>query len=177
MHIRPVDGEPEGRRGTARTKASRLAGQHAGLLRLLAGVDLHEQTRALADARHLLGESARELGPVDGLDHVEQRDRLAHLVRLQRTDQMQLDAGMARLQRRPFGLRLLHAVLAEAALARADRLLDDGGRHGLGHGDQLDACGIAAGGLAPRERSPQATRLSRAGTSFAVGGSALMTAL
>ena len=103
---------------TQRDERFGLARQHAGLLRLLAGVDLHEQTRALASARHFLGESARELWPVDGLDHVEQGDRLAHLVRLQRTDEMKLDAGMALLQRRPFGLRLLHAILAEA---RADQ--------------------------------------------------------
>ena len=96
-----------------------LAREHAGLLRLLAGIDLHEEARALAGAFDLLGERARELRPVDGLDHVEQRDRLAHLVRLQRTDEMQLDAGWRSLQRRPFGVRLLHAVLAEAALASA----------------------------------------------------------
>ena len=39
------------------------------------------------------------------------------LVGLQRADQMQLDVGKACLQRRPFALRLLHAVLAEDALA------------------------------------------------------------
>ena len=146
MHISPSMERPKVSRHSA-TKAFRLAGGDAGLLRLLAGVDLHEEPRALAHARHFLGERARELGPVDGLDHVEQVDRLAHLVRLQRTDQVELDAGMARFQRRPFACRLLHAVLAEAALARADRLLDDGGGDGLGHGHQLDACGVAAGGL------------------------------
>ncbi len=37
---------------------------------------------------------------------------------------MKLDAGMALFQRGPFGLRLLHPVLAEAALAGGDGLLD-----------------------------------------------------
>ena len=43
-----------------------------------------------------------------------------HLVGLQRADQMQLDLGMTLLQLRPFGLCLLHAVLAEDALAGED---------------------------------------------------------
>ena len=122
-----VDGEPEGV-AAERDEGLRLGRSDTGLLRLLAGVHLHEEARALAGARHFLGESARELRPVDGLDHVEQLNRLAHLVRLQRTDEVKLEAGMALLQRRPFRLRLLHAVLAEDALARGDRLLDDGGR-------------------------------------------------
>ena len=70
------------------TNASVSVGQHAGLLRLHAGVDLHEQTRSLADIRNFLCESASEFWPVDGLDDVEQGNRLAHFVRLQRPDEM-----------------------------------------------------------------------------------------
>ena len=98
-------------------EAAGLPGHDAGLLRLLAGVDLDEQLQALALLGHLLGDGLGDLGPVDGVDGVEQRDRLLGLVGLQRADQVQLDAGIALAQRRPLGLGLLHAVLAEDAMA------------------------------------------------------------
>ena len=44
--------------------------------------------------------------------------------------------GMPRLQRRPFGLGLLHAVLAEHALAGRDHRLDRLGPERLGDRDQ-----------------------------------------
>src|SRR5665809_61848 len=89
----------------------------------------------------------RELRPVDSLDHIKQSHRLTHLVRLQRPDQMKLDIRMMLLQRRPFGLRLLHPVLAEYSLAGVDRALDDLGGYGFGHSDQLYRAGIATRGL------------------------------
>ena len=127
----------------AATKAVRLGGKHARFLRLLSGIDLHQQSRPLAGPLELGGKSGGKLRPVEALDHVEQFDGVANLVRLQRADQMQLEIGMARLKRRIFRLRFLHAVLAEAALTELDRLLDDVLRHGLGHGDKLD-CGFVA---------------------------------
>ena len=145
MHIKPVDDEPE-RVAAQRDEGVGLGRKHAGLLRLLAGVDLHEKPRTLVRARHFLGERAGELGPVDRLDHIEQRDRLAHLVRLERADEMKLDAGMTLSQGRPLGLCLLHPVLAEDALTRVDRLLDHFGRHGLAHRHQPYRLGIAIGG-------------------------------
>ena len=60
---------------------------------------------------------------------------------------MKLDAGMPLFQRRPFGMRLLHAVLAEHALTYRDRLLDDGSGDGLGHRDKLDALRLAPRGF------------------------------
>jgi hypothetical protein len=58
------------------------------------------------------------------VDRIEQRHRLFRLVRLQRADEVELDAAMALLERGPFRLRLLHAILAEHALAGSDHGLD-----------------------------------------------------
>ena len=137
MHIKPSMTSPCSSRHAA-TKASRLGGKHARLLRLLSGVDLHQQSRALAGALELRGKRGGKLRPVEALDHVEQFDGVANLVRLQRADQMQLEIRMTRLKRRVFRLRFLHAVLAEAALTELDRLLDDVLGYGLGDGDKLD---------------------------------------
>ena len=52
---------------------------------------------------------------------------------------------MARDQRRPFGLGLLHPVFAEHALSGGDDRLDRFGAEGLRHRDQRDGCGIAPG--------------------------------
>jgi len=130
---------------TERDELIGLRWNHAGLLRLLSGIDLNEEARVLAGSRHLLGESARKLGAIDRLDRIEQRDRLAHLVGLERSDEMELDICVALLQCGPFRMRLLHAILAELALTGVDRLLDDIRRNGLGHGDELDGSGIASG--------------------------------
>ena len=43
-----------------------------------------------------LGQHAGELRPVDGLDHVEQRDHVLRLVGLERADQVQLEVRVAR---------------------------------------------------------------------------------
>ena len=58
---------------------------------------------------------------------------------------MQLDAGMALAQRRPFGLGLLHAVLAEQAMAGVEDGLDVLGAKRLGDGDKMDGGRIALG--------------------------------
>ena len=138
----PIDGKPESL-AAERDESLRLAGNDAGLLRLFAGIDLHEEAQAPAGARHLFGERAREFRPVDGLDDVEQRDGVAHLVRLQRTDQMQLDIGIALFQRRPLADRFLDPVLAEAALPQRDRLGDDGSGDRFRHRHELDRVWLA----------------------------------
>ena len=96
---------------------------------------------------------------VDRMDRVEQRDRFLRLVGLQRPDQVQRDPVMGGAQRRPFRLRLLHAVLAEHALAGRNHRLDRLRPEGLRDRDQRHrrrlARGVAAGrhdlGLHPRE--------------------------
>src|SRR6185312_10911187 len=124
---------------------------NAGFLGLGAGIDLDEQRRAALLPRHFLGERRGKAVAVERMDGVEQGDGVARLVGLQRPDQVQRDAVMARQQRRPFGLGLLHAVLAEHALARFDHRRDRLGverfRNGnQGHAGRI-AAGLAAGGV------------------------------
>ena len=118
--------------------------QDARLLRLLAGIDLDEAGGPLAGPFHLLGERAGQALAVDRLDDVEQGHGIARLVGLQRTDQVQLEVGIFGLERGKLLLRLLHAVLAEHALAGVEQLADAIGAMGLGDGDQGDV-GRAAG--------------------------------
>ena len=72
----------------------------AGLLRLLAGVELHEQIRPAILLRDFLGQRFANARAVHRMDGIEQRDRFLGLVGLQRADQMQRKAGMRRDQRR-----------------------------------------------------------------------------
>ncbi len=58
---------------------------------------------------------------------------------------MQLDVREALFQRRPFSLGLLHAVLAEHALAGRDDGKDVLGLEGLGDGDERHGRGLALG--------------------------------
>jgi hypothetical protein len=58
---------------------------------------------------------------------------------------------------RPFGCRLLHAILAELALAGGNQRLDLIGPPPLGDGDQRDLLRLAASGLA---------RIGNAGANF-----------
>jgi hypothetical protein len=51
-------------------------------------------------------------------------------------------------QRRPFGLRFLHPILPEIALAGSNQRLDLLGRAPLGDGDQRDLFRLAARALA-----------------------------
>ena len=82
------------------------------------------------------------------MDGVEQRHRFLGLVGLQRADQVQRQAVVLGQKRRPFGLRLLHAVFAEHALAGGDRRLDRLGRKRLRHRDQRHLRRVAPGILA-----------------------------
>ncbi len=66
----------------------------------------------------------------------KQPDCLFRLVRLQRADHVQLDAGIAGAPSRPLGLRLLHVILAEDALALVEHRLDPLGRLQLADRDQ-----------------------------------------
>ncbi len=114
------------------------------------GVDLDIELWRAPLPGHLLGEFGGDLFAVDRLDDIEQRYGFLGLVGLQRADQMQLDVGKFCLQRGPFALRLLHAVLAEDALAGFDHRADDVGIECLGDGDKGNAAcrtiGLALGG-------------------------------
>jgi hypothetical protein len=61
---------------------------------------------------------------------------------------MQFEIGMTLAQQWPFSLRLLHTVLAEAALTGRDCLFDRMRWHRLADGNESHRRGIAAG--APR---------------------------
>ena len=75
---------------------------------------------------------------VDRLDDVEQRHRIRHLVGLQRSDEMQLDIAMGRLERRPFRACLLHPVFPERPLAGGDHRHDRFRPERLAHRHQGD---------------------------------------
>jgi hypothetical protein len=80
------------------------------------------------------------------VDRIEQRHGFLGLVRLELADQMELDPGSRLAQLRPFGLGLLHAILAEDALAGGDQRLGSPRRSWvLEIGDQGDVAGLAAG--------------------------------
>jgi hypothetical protein len=93
------------------------------------------------------GQGCDERRAIDRMDRVEQRHGVRRLVRLKLPDQMQTDIVSRGLERGPFRRRLLHPVLAEHALASIDQRLDRGGVVRLGHGDQRDVIGAAAGDL------------------------------
>ncbi len=58
-------------------------------------------------------------GAIQRLDGVEQVHRLAHLVRLERADQVEGDSGQLLFKGRPFGEGFLHPVFPEQTKARA----------------------------------------------------------
>ncbi len=78
------------------------------------------------------------------MDHVEEGDRVARLVGLQRADEVELDLAEALAQGRPLALRLLDVVLAEGPLPGGEDRLDRLGGKGLGHRDEGHILGVAA---------------------------------
>ncbi len=124
-----------------------LGRQDASLLRFLAGVDLDEAGKLLAGALHFLGERGGKPLAIDGLDDVEQSDRIACLVGLQRSDQVQLEVGIFQLQCGEFLLGFLHAILAEHALPGIEQLTHPIRAMGLGNGDQGNVARRSAGRL------------------------------
>ena len=119
--------------------------QHAGLLRLGAGIYFGKQQRRAALLLDFLRQGLAQAGPVNGMNGVKQRHRFLGLVGLQRSDQMQLDAGMRGHQRRPFVLGLLHAIFAEDVLAGGYHRLDGLDGESLRHRHQFDIGGITPG--------------------------------
>ena len=75
MHIRPEIIEPIAV-AAGGEKGIGLLRQHAGLLRLGAGIDLDEKQRMAALFGDLLGERLGKARPIDRMDGVEQRHRL-----------------------------------------------------------------------------------------------------
>ena len=102
----------------------------ARFLRLGAGIDLDEEKRPARLQRGFLGQRLGKAFPIERVDRIEKRHGVSGLVRLQRADEVQFDPGVPGDERRPFRLGLLHAVLAEHALAggddRHDRISGEG---------------------------------------------------
>ena len=63
------------------------------LLRLAPGIDLDEERRAGAARLRPVGEPARQPLAVEAVDRLEELERARDLVRLQRSDEVQLDPG------------------------------------------------------------------------------------
>ena len=101
-----------------------LARQHTGLLRLLAGIDLKKHRKLASQPGHFLAQLARQLFPVDGLDDIKKRNRLAHLVGLERADKMQFNIPPALAQGGPFPGGLLNTVFTKNPLARLQNRLN-----------------------------------------------------
>ncbi len=143
--ISPATGSPAARGAVEQRR--QVAERDAAFLRLVADVDLDEAVGALARRRDCRRERIDQRRPVDRMDDVEQRHRVARLVRLQLADEVEADARPCRDQRRPFRRRLLHPVLAEAALPGREQRFDRLGGVGFGNRDQLDR--VAAAPRAP----------------------------
>ena len=93
---------------------------------------------------HFAGERPGQLGPVDRVDRVGDRHRLAGLVGLQRTDVVESRAGPVGAERTPFLCRLLHPVLAESHMAGGERGKNQARGVSLGDGDQRNFGRIAS---------------------------------
>jgi hypothetical protein len=123
----------------------RLGGHDSGFLRFLAGVDLDQAGRATPGVFHFLGQGLSEPRPVDRFDHIENRNGVTHLVRLQRPDQVQGEIRKLLAQDRILCLRLLDAILAVDAMTGRERLAHNFTRMGFGDGDETDAAGRSTG--------------------------------
>ncbi len=139
----------------------RIFGQDAGLLRFGAGIDLDEQRGRASLLADFLRQRFAQARAVDRMNGVEQRHRFLRLVRLQRPDQVQRQPVVTRPDLRPFGLGLLHAILAEHPLAGCDRLFDGIGAESLGDRDQGHRGRVAVRLAAGARRSRPARRQGR----------------
>ena len=127
MHIRPSMARPCTARQRS-TKATASRGLDAGLLRFRAGIDLDVEPRRLA----LPGRSpwpARRRSFRGRRSRCTSNSATASFALLDCSGPIRCSSmsGNSLLQRRPFALRFLHAVLAEDALAGLDDRTDVGG--------------------------------------------------
>ncbi len=140
-------------------------GPDTDLLRLLAGVHLHQDPRPAPAAVGFPGEHGGEARPVQGLDDVEDLDRLPDLVGLQRADQAKLPA---QAPVSPAFQGLLNPILPENPLATGDNGLDS--RPGLLFGDRGQGYGRRVPTNLARGRSDAREDCSAAAGGVGVGG-------
>ena len=117
----------------------------AALLQLGPDVDLHEARHLPPGLVHRPGERGDQAGPIKRVDAVEQPHGFVGLVRLQLAHEMQRNVGPAVAQGGPLGLRLLHPVFTETALARRNQRGNRLGRVGLADRHEGDVGGCAPG--------------------------------
>ena len=131
--------------GVARLRQQRgqVRNRAAALLRFVADVDLDEAGHLLAGRVHGAGERGNEVGPVERVDAIEQRNRVIGLIRLELADKMEADIRRLCDQPRPLRLRVLHPVFAELALAGGDQRRDHFGGVSLGDCDEGHVFGLA----------------------------------
>lgn len=131
----------------------RRAGQNAGFLAFLAGVDLDETDRPAPLAGHFRRQGTRELRTIHCFDHVEQGEDIAHLIGLQRADEMKSGLRKFLFQSWPLGRGFLHTVFAKESVARfqgqshAFRGMNFADRH------QVDLSAVSIRGLERRNDS------------------------
>ena len=117
----------------------------AALLRLVAQIDLDEAIGPAPDPVGRPRQRLQQRGAVERMHDVKQLHRLLGLVGLKLADQVEPDAGMARLELGPFAGGFLDPVLAEIALTGLDQRQDRLGRMRLGHRDQGHGVGRPVG--------------------------------
>ncbi len=124
-----------------------VGGQNTRLLGFLAGIDLDQHIRSSSEPVDFAREDRGEFRPVDRFDRVEQGDRIARLVGLQRSDQMEAEVRPGPAQRRKFGFGFLHPVFAEHEMPGRERRLDGRGGVKLADRDQTGGASRPAGGF------------------------------
>ena len=98
--------------------------QNARLLRLLAGVDLHEHIRTLPKLLCQSRQCGGQLWPVKRMDRVKQLHGLTGFVALQRPNKMHRDILKAVVKTRPFASGILHPILPIQTVALLQHRVD-----------------------------------------------------
>ena len=117
-----------------------VAGNHARLLRLFAGIDLDVEPGRPALLLNFARQDPRELFTIQRLDDIEEGHGLRGLVGLQRPDQVEIHL-IAPIS--PTSHGLLDPVLAEHSLPRGKDRGDSFPRLRLGDSHQLDVTRLA----------------------------------
>ena len=109
------NGQPIGQTGG--DESIGLVGIDAGFLRLLADIDLDKEGRQGGALFFAALQFARELGSIEAVNGIEQKERLVDFIGLELADEMESDIGILVFERRPFFLRFLEAIFTESAMA------------------------------------------------------------
>ena len=135
----------QGRLADHRQEPRNLGDRAAALLLFFADIHLDVGDRRTAGFGGLPPQCIEQRPAVDGVNRVEQRDRLSGLVGLKPADTVKAQARISSEQRWPFRERFLNPVLAEVTLAGLDQALDFVRRAALADGDHLDLLRVAPG--------------------------------